>query len=457
MLYQVDCFESLRSHHLSSYESFNMEDKLPVPTPPPNNEARQRLGCGSANDRNSAHLSPALSSSLSDCSPNGISLDSPTPTPRCATLPGSSAAPPRSAIGRLMSEPNPFSYQHNMVPGLESVDEILRNKAARRTFQLLCSLVEPKMQSPNWCEPLLHRQLPRAQALIVSEPTVVNTDVTDGGGSRDIPASAVDPSSAPRQPAVPLVPRRISRLVLPGESTMPENISLEVKEAAQKLVDFFEARYSEKVGSLLDDALQVGTASEPSACGLITPSEEAQSSSPASPSSSSSPEMMLRLARLHYRTVLHELFAQQINWGRIIAMFSFLRALCQMLESSPPEQPTAPSSAAFTTAPSQAPPWLPTQTTGDAPIASVDDTCSVDQTDACYLSPLASEVARPQDKLPPLRGDSGAGDRAVVGRLDRCAVHYIIWTTEYIHEDRNLWNWIVNHNNWVLFSTNNCD
>ncbi|VDN34655.1 unnamed protein product [Dibothriocephalus latus] len=41
-------------------------------------------------------------------------------------------------------------------------------------------------------------------------------------------------------------------------------------------------------------------------------------------------------------------------------------------------------------------------------------------------------IPRPQDKLSPLRGDSAAGDRAIVGRLDRRAVHYIIWTTDAI-------------------------
>ncbi|VDK76585.1 unnamed protein product [Dibothriocephalus latus] len=120
---------------------------------------------------------------------------------------------------------------------------------------------------------------------------------------------------------------RTPRLVLASDPNLPDNISLEVKEAARKLVDFFEERYSEKVGSLLDDALQVGTAGESPS----TASEEKFQSGSLSPSSTPhSPEMMLSVARLHYRTVLHELFAQQINWGRIIAMFSFLRALCQI-------------------------------------------------------------------------------------------------------------------------------
>nr|VZI41257.1 unnamed protein product [Spirometra erinaceieuropaei] len=260
------------------------------------------------------------------------------------------------------------------------------------------------------------------------------------------PSAPCSRSALDEQP-VPSSPRRP---VLSDESTLPENISFEVKEAARKLVDFFEERYSEKVGSLLDDALHVGTASEPSssisASGATTPSDETLSPS----SRPSSPEMMLSLARLHYRTVLHELFAQQINWGRIIAMFSFLRALCQTLESSPPDA-TTPSSAASTTGPFQTPPRWTTETTRamyDAPIPSTDATYSVDQTDACYLSPLTNEGPRPEDKLPPLRCGNDAGDRAIVGRLDRRAVHYIIWTTEYIHEDRNLWNWIVNHNNW---------
>lgn len=42
----------------------------------------------------------------------------------------------------------------------------------------------------------------------------------------------------------------------------------------------------------------------------------------------------VQVARSHYRAVLIELFANQINWGRIIAMFSFLRALCQTLDRS---------------------------------------------------------------------------------------------------------------------------
>ncbi|BHF83377.1 hypothetical protein SprV_0902651900 [Sparganum proliferum] len=425
-------------------ESLHMEDKPSVSITPPNDETKQPLGHGSTSV-SSTCLSPALSSGFCGCSSNEISLGTPTSTPRCATLPGSSATPPRSLIGRLRSEPNPFSYQHTaIVPGLESVDGILRHKATRRTFQLLCSLVEPKMHSPNWCEPLLHRRRQRTQGQIGSEPsTMINTDVTDCGDSRGIAADAAYPGDATPQPSAldeqpaPLSPRQNQRPVLSDESTLPENISLEVKEAARKLVDFFEERYSEKVGSLLDDALHVGTASEPSSsissCGAATPSDEGHSPS----SRPSSPEMMLSLARLHYRTVLHELFAQQINWGRIIAMFSFLRALCQTLESSPLDPTTPPRWTAETT-----------REMYDAPIPSTDATYSVDQTDACYLSPLTNEGPRPEDKLPSLRSDNDAGDRAIVGRLDRRAVHYIIWTTEYIHEDRNLWNWIVNHNNW---------
>lgn len=44
-------------------------------------------------------------------------------------------------------------------------------------------------------------------------------------------------------------------------------------------------------------------------------------------------EQQLTSARLRFHTVLSELFAERVNWGRVVAMLAFIRALCVFVES----------------------------------------------------------------------------------------------------------------------------
>lgn len=44
---------------------------------------------------------------------------------------------------------------------------------------------------------------------------------------------------------------------------------------------------------------------------------------------------------------------------------------------------------------------------------------------------------------------SNASDLRLVSFTRPCAADYTLWTTEFIHGPRGLWNWISSHGNWV--------
>ncbi|VUZ44352.1 unnamed protein product [Hymenolepis diminuta] len=86
--------------------------------------------------------------------------------------------------------------------------------------------------------------------------------------------------------------------------------------------------------------------------------------------------------------ILKSLFASQINWGRIVAMISFLRALCVILDTTPGSQSSS---------------------------SSADDYTSED---------------------PPITN------------LQVAILHYLIWTIEFIHNESRLGEWIKEHGGW---------
>ncbi|VEL36168.1 unnamed protein product [Protopolystoma xenopodis] len=176
----------------------------------------------------------------------------------------------------------------------------------------------------------------------------------------------------------------------------PVHLSPRLPFVARRLADHFEARYAVKLCNLLDDVASLGQScttpltavntgkepiiayskdrSEPSsnhgnsasplpAVGSMCALDEVDAIVP--PISSSYPPTQfavvadandlysnsgalsgpvhlnsiyyrpmnrLQVSREHYLRVLCELFQDRVNWGRIIAMLAFLRALCEVTE-----------------------------------------------------------------------------------------------------------------------------
>lgn len=46
--------------------------------------------------------------------------------------------------------------------------------------------------------------------------------------------------------------------------------------------------------------------------------------------------ILLNQSRRHFFSVLDELLSERINWGRIVALLAFLRALCEVVERKQP-------------------------------------------------------------------------------------------------------------------------
>ncbi|VUZ44360.1 unnamed protein product [Hymenolepis diminuta] len=86
--------------------------------------------------------------------------------------------------------------------------------------------------------------------------------------------------------------------------------------------------------------------------------------------------------------ILKSLFASQINWGRIVAMISFLRALCVILDTTPGSQSSS---------------------------SSADDCTS---------------------------------ENSPITNLQVAILHYLIWMTEFIHNESKLGEWIKEHGGW---------
>ncbi|CAH8600656.1 unnamed protein product [Heterobilharzia americana] len=145
---------------------------------------------------------------------------------------------------------------------------------------------------------------------------------------------------------------------------------------SRNLADHFESRYHDKLGNLLDDVARLNNTSNstvnddndetgsyhehgstlskddiPSGSSkhsnddnrLVKDSSNSSIKSSGNSSTGcdssqvidySLQQNRLERARCQFHSVLEELFAERINWGRIIAMLAFLRALCEVIEEN---------------------------------------------------------------------------------------------------------------------------
>ncbi|VDK38296.1 unnamed protein product [Taenia asiatica] len=215
------------------------------------------------------------------------------------------------------------------------------------------------------------------------------------------------------------------------ENRLPDNISNTTKAVAVDLVNTFESRYTEGYKSLVTDALHVhNSTTSNSATTTSSSSDEGELDPSPSYSVSCAREELqgyplpFMNARGRYIRILHSLFVQQINWGRIVAMLSFLRALCEVLDASPQSQ-----------------------------ASSSEDENEVN-------SPLPPSSSSPSDKTDfvPLATQSADGsadgdeDKKLTTKVqDRriASLHYIVWTMEFIYKESKLGDWIEEHGSWV--------
>ena len=130
-------------------------------------------------------------------------------------------------------------------------------------------------------------------------------------------------------------------------------------------------------------------------------------------------------ARARYIGILQSLFVQQINWGRIVAMLTFLRALCEVLEDATHSQATSEDE---NEPPSQPP---------------------LDKTDFVPMlneSPVEEEE---EGESPTSQTDGSGGSKSSGRDQGMTSLHYLVWTAEFIHKESNLGEWIEEHGSWV--------
>ncbi|VDO03348.1 unnamed protein product [Rodentolepis nana] len=257
-------------------------------------------------------------------------------------------------------------------PNILSFYPKLSNTEIRRTFQLFSRVVESRVRL-SWI-PQVFSRIPCAQSK--SE----EVEVLQSGTAKDRSFGA---------PAVvcfllqisSVSPRYSLSSSQPPHPNLPSVISSKTADVVIDLVNTFESRYADDYESLIGDALLI------------------HNSVSATDSSASEVELDVKLLsgpyptdysslRLRYFKILEGLFVSQINWGRIVAMISFLRALCVVLDTTPGSQSS---------------------------LSSVDDSIS--------MSPK-------------------------VANLQLAILHYLIWTTEFIHKQPKLWDWIKDHGGW---------
>ncbi|VDD81706.1 unnamed protein product [Mesocestoides corti] len=427
---------------------------------------------------------------------------------------------PRTRLMKCLSEERDLA-------SLKSMDALLREKSTRRTFQLLSSLVESRVPT-DWIEPLLdYRQRSATKSSVMEEePRDKDGDAgenrwqamlrhNDEFHAMDItikywPKTCYllvllqhhfqilpDDLAGPRVQASPPPPPH-SKI---NSAPVPDSISAETKAAAQKLINSFEKRYAEKFDSLVSDALRVYNGPVASTSSPSTSENDCETDLS---SAIEQQRKSLNTARSQYMSILNSLFAQQINWGRIVAMLSFLRALCEVLESS---RSSACGSSRAGSQVSLADCWKPAQrgrilyltrripccfscfhyklTLTSAPLSiaigilnasrrlrwihvlcfqqwNPSDRETSPESRQSSMEPQKTSQSPPRSHdqtdfvpagvnlVPPVTPDfESDGPSPAADKLDRRVMHYLIWTTEFIHKESRLAEWIEAHDNWV--------
>ncbi|CAH8639696.1 unnamed protein product [Schistosoma rodhaini] len=267
-------------------------------------------------------------------------------------------------------------------------------------------------------------------------------------------------------------------------------ISARLILCARNLADHFESRYRDKLGSLLEDVARLNSNSnsdninhniDDQSCTedtnkttMISVNDnvtnvrdtntsvksdsrigDGDASGAASHVSDDSLQTRLEMARCQFHSVLEELFLERINWGRIIAMLAFLRTLCEVVEENNKHMNYSVSHQSV-------PQSHDVSKSTDLPIISCeqlehnDDVTSDCNKQLSSTDPSASCSDKNTDKklqdkdletsMDPHQ--SNVSNLHLMSFTRPCAADYTLWTVEFIHGPRGLWNWISSHGNW---------
>ncbi|CAH8630687.1 unnamed protein product [Heterobilharzia americana] len=204
---------------------------------------------------------------------------------------------------------------------------------------------------------------------------------------------------------------------------------------SRNLADHFESRYHDKLGNLLDDVARLNNTSN----STVNDDNDETGSYHEHGSTLSKDDIPSgsKRARCQFHSVLEELFAERINWGRIIAMLAFLRALCEVIEENRrvtsslqlSKEDISKTTVSTSTASCER---LSSHTPIDSSNCDIQALPSNPSPSCSYENPVTSSHESPKKEL----------------HLRPCAADYVLWTAEFIHGPRELWNWISSHGNW---------
>ncbi|VDO49011.1 unnamed protein product [Schistosoma margrebowiei] len=267
-------------------------------------------------------------------------------------------------------------------------------------------------------------------------------------------------------------------------------ISARLILCARNLADHFESRYRDKLGSLLEDVARLNSNSnsdninyniddqscteETNKTTMISVDDnvtnvhdtnisvksdsrigDGDASGASSHVSDDSLQTRLEMARCQFHSVLEELFLERINWGRIIAMLAFLRTLCEVVEDNNKRMNYSVSHQSVQQ-------YHGVSKSTDLPIISceqvehndaVTSDCnkqlsSTDPSSSCSDKTTDRKLKDKNSETTVDPHQSNASDLRLVSFTRPCAADYTLWTTEFIHGPRGLWNWISSHGNW---------
>ncbi|KAM7532623.1 hypothetical protein Aperf_G00000131205 [Anoplocephala perfoliata] len=256
-------------------------------------------------------------------------------------------------------------------PNIRSLKSLLKDEEVRRTFQLFSRVIESRIPL-GWIP----------DALFGSERH-------SSSGCEDVgtPDSSDDANYEPTTLHQP-EEIRFSRIYLRvyhlpsvdfnSSPHLSSTISSKIQEIAIDLVNTFETRYAADYENLVDDALLVHNG--------VSAVNSSSSSEDTELDVTNPYRTDYTCLRTRYIKILESLFVSQINWGRIVAMISFLRALCVVLYTTPVTQSS---------------------------LSSSEEVCEM-------------TISSPQLAI----------------------LHYLTWTTEFIHKESGLGDWIKAHGGW---------
>ncbi|TNN15306.1 hypothetical protein EWB00_001424 [Schistosoma japonicum] len=383
---------------------------------------------------------------------------------------------------------------------------LFQNPITLRTVNFLAHLLDSRL-SPDWRLPLEHWQRNATKSLNISQsyppPTTTTTTTTSSNTTQMISsinntefAQSSDQEVCTIKRFKPnnsqthitsnessVISNNASRKIPPTSSSSsacdqsqpvpPTFITARLILCARNLADHFESRYRDKLGSLLEDvarlssnnhnnnsncdtddqscidethkATSTGTADN----NVINDNRSVKSDDARSAGVSSgihfsgddeSLQTRLEMARCQFHSVLEELFSERINWGRIIAMLAFLRALCEVVEENRRLMNCHPE--------------LSTASPGNEQVQHNTSDCNtqLSSTDPSPSCSYESTYNKLQDnKKLKTSGEiyqSDANDIKLLTFIRPCEADYALWTAEFIHGPRELWNWISSHGNW---------